>query len=243
MCGGAGAARILIEVVATAVSACFGRIPQEGLDRPLSRWAISRRSNLLWLSLSQGMPVGIAYGIWTACGVALVAVIRAIPVRRSADLGDGLRHRPHRRRRAHDRAGRRRALSAPASTITTAPSTGTESNPTRRLVASAMTPTSNGAPKKADPHQPGHHRQPRARAHAGQLIGPVHGGRYQRRDTQTRSREPRDRAGHNSEPPARRPCPRRRRILPSAPPARSPKRSTNRSPNSLPMNMNPTSAT
>jgi small multidrug resistance pump len=30
---------------------------------------------LLWLSLSLGMPVGIAYGIWTACGVALVAVI------------------------------------------------------------------------------------------------------------------------------------------------------------------------
>jgi small multidrug resistance pump len=30
---------------------------------------------LLWLSLSLGMPVGIAYGVWTACGVALVAVI------------------------------------------------------------------------------------------------------------------------------------------------------------------------
>jgi small multidrug resistance pump len=30
---------------------------------------------LLWLSLSMGMPVGIAYGIWTACGVALVAVV------------------------------------------------------------------------------------------------------------------------------------------------------------------------
>jgi small multidrug resistance pump len=30
---------------------------------------------LLWLSLSLGMPVGIAYGIWTACGVAMVAVI------------------------------------------------------------------------------------------------------------------------------------------------------------------------
>ena len=30
---------------------------------------------LLWLSLGLGMPVGIAYGIWTACGVALVAVI------------------------------------------------------------------------------------------------------------------------------------------------------------------------
>jgi small multidrug resistance pump len=30
---------------------------------------------LLWLSLSLGMPVGIAYGIWTACGVAMVAVV------------------------------------------------------------------------------------------------------------------------------------------------------------------------
>lgn len=29
---------------------------------------------LLWLTLSLGMPVGIAYGVWTACGVALVAV-------------------------------------------------------------------------------------------------------------------------------------------------------------------------
>jgi small multidrug resistance pump len=30
---------------------------------------------LLWLALSLGMPVGIAYGVWTACGVALVAVV------------------------------------------------------------------------------------------------------------------------------------------------------------------------
>jgi small multidrug resistance pump len=30
---------------------------------------------LLWLTLHLGMPVGIAYGVWTACGVALVAVI------------------------------------------------------------------------------------------------------------------------------------------------------------------------
>jgi small multidrug resistance pump len=29
---------------------------------------------LLWLTLALGMPVGIAYGVWTACGVALVAV-------------------------------------------------------------------------------------------------------------------------------------------------------------------------
>lgn len=30
---------------------------------------------LLWLTLRLGMPVGVAYGVWTACGVALVAVI------------------------------------------------------------------------------------------------------------------------------------------------------------------------
>ena len=29
---------------------------------------------LLWLTLSLGMAVGIAYGVWTASGVALVAV-------------------------------------------------------------------------------------------------------------------------------------------------------------------------
>ena len=29
---------------------------------------------LLWLTLALGMHVGIAYGVWTACGVALVAV-------------------------------------------------------------------------------------------------------------------------------------------------------------------------
>jgi small multidrug resistance pump len=30
---------------------------------------------LLWVSLRLGMPVGIAYGVWSACGVALVAVL------------------------------------------------------------------------------------------------------------------------------------------------------------------------
>ncbi len=31
--------------------------------------------SLLWVSLALGMPVGIAYGMWAACGVALVAVV------------------------------------------------------------------------------------------------------------------------------------------------------------------------
>ncbi|KUH93240.1 SMR family transporter [Mycobacterium sp. IS-3022] len=33
---------------------------------------------LLWLTLGLGMPVGIAYGVWTACGVALVALIARV---------------------------------------------------------------------------------------------------------------------------------------------------------------------
>jgi small multidrug resistance pump len=33
---------------------------------------------LLGLALGQGIPVGIAYGIWAAAGVALVAVLGAI---------------------------------------------------------------------------------------------------------------------------------------------------------------------
>jgi small multidrug resistance pump len=33
---------------------------------------------LLWITLRLGMHVGIAYGVWTACGVALVAVAAKI---------------------------------------------------------------------------------------------------------------------------------------------------------------------
>ncbi len=33
---------------------------------------------LLWLALSLGMPVGIAYGVWSACGVALVALLAKV---------------------------------------------------------------------------------------------------------------------------------------------------------------------
>jgi small multidrug resistance pump len=33
---------------------------------------------LLWLTLRLGMHVGVAYGVWTACGVALVAVAAKI---------------------------------------------------------------------------------------------------------------------------------------------------------------------
>ena len=33
---------------------------------------------LLYVSLGLGMPVGIAYGVWSACGVALVAVFARV---------------------------------------------------------------------------------------------------------------------------------------------------------------------
>ena len=49
---------------------------------------------LLSLSLSLGMPVGIAYGVWSACGVALVAIIAKFlfkePLTRLMGLGIGL---------------------------------------------------------------------------------------------------------------------------------------------------------
>lgn len=33
---------------------------------------------LVWVALSWGMPVGVAYGVWSACGVALVAVMAKV---------------------------------------------------------------------------------------------------------------------------------------------------------------------
>lgn len=33
---------------------------------------------LVWLALHLGMPVGVAYGIWSACGVALVALLARV---------------------------------------------------------------------------------------------------------------------------------------------------------------------
>ncbi len=33
---------------------------------------------LVWVSLHLGMPVGVAYGVWSACGVALVALLARV---------------------------------------------------------------------------------------------------------------------------------------------------------------------
>lgn len=68
------AGAILVEVFAT-----LSLRASEGLRR--KAWAVPVVAGyvtsfyLLWVALSLGVPVGIAYGIWTACGVALVALI------------------------------------------------------------------------------------------------------------------------------------------------------------------------
>ncbi len=216
------AGAILVEVFATlSLRASDGFRKKAWIAPIVAGYLVS--FYLLWVSLGLGMPVGIAYGVWSACGVALVAVTRALPVRRTADLDDGGRHRAHRRRRAHDRDGRGRALSAPASAITTSPAIGTASNPTRRLVASATTPTIKRCAEEADPHQPRQHRQPAARAHTGQLVGAVHRRRDQGGHPETRGGEPGDRAGRRRKS-QRRTHTRRG----DEPPARATERSPNR---------------
>jgi small multidrug resistance pump len=68
------AGAIAIEVVATLSLRASDGFRKKALIAPVVAGYLAS-FYLLWLSLSLGMPVGIAYGIWTACGVALVAVI------------------------------------------------------------------------------------------------------------------------------------------------------------------------
>ena len=68
------AGAILIEVVATLSLRASDGFRKKAWIIPVTLGYLAS-FYLLWLSLSLGMPVGIAYGIWTACGVALVAVV------------------------------------------------------------------------------------------------------------------------------------------------------------------------
>jgi small multidrug resistance pump len=68
------AGAILIEVLATLSLRASDGFRKKAWIAPVTLGYLAS-FYLLWLSLSLGMPVGIAYGIWTACGVALVAVI------------------------------------------------------------------------------------------------------------------------------------------------------------------------
>ncbi len=67
------AAAIAVEVCATlALRASDGFRKKAWLIPVIIGYLLSFA--LLSYALALGMPVGIAYGIWTACGVALVAV-------------------------------------------------------------------------------------------------------------------------------------------------------------------------
>ena len=68
------AAAILIEVIATLSLRASDGFRKKAWIVPVVAGYLAS-FYLLWVSLSLGMPVGIAYGVWTACGVALVAVI------------------------------------------------------------------------------------------------------------------------------------------------------------------------
>ncbi|MDA4088545.1 cation transporter [Mycolicibacterium hassiacum DSM 44199] len=71
------AGAIVVEVLATlSLRASEGFRRKAWIVPVVAGYAIS--FYLLWLTLALGMPVGVAYGVWTACGVALVAVIARV---------------------------------------------------------------------------------------------------------------------------------------------------------------------
>jgi small multidrug resistance pump len=68
----------LAGAIVTEVAATMSLRASEGLRKkrwiaPVAVFYITAFS-LLTLALAHGMPVGIAYGIWAACGVALTAI-------------------------------------------------------------------------------------------------------------------------------------------------------------------------
>ena len=67
-------AGILLEVFSTLALRASDGFRKRGWIAPVLIGYIFSFS-LVWLALHLGMPVGIAYGVWSACGVALVALL------------------------------------------------------------------------------------------------------------------------------------------------------------------------
>jgi small multidrug resistance pump len=65
---------IILEVCATLAMRASDGFRKRGWIIPVVIGYIASFS-LVSMTLSMGMPVGIAYGVWSACGVALVAVL------------------------------------------------------------------------------------------------------------------------------------------------------------------------
>ncbi len=71
------AAAILIEVFATLSLRASEGFRKRAWIAPVVIGYVASFA-LLSVTLSLGMPVGVAYGVWSACGVALVAVIARV---------------------------------------------------------------------------------------------------------------------------------------------------------------------
>ena len=71
------AGAIILEVCGTLAMQASDAFRKKGWIIPVALLFIVS-FGLLWVTLSLGMPVGIAYGVWSACGVALVALIARI---------------------------------------------------------------------------------------------------------------------------------------------------------------------
>lgn len=70
---------VLAAAIAVEVFATLGLRASEGFRKKvwIAPVALGYLASFygLWLTLRMGMPVGIAYGVWSASGVALVAVL------------------------------------------------------------------------------------------------------------------------------------------------------------------------
>lgn len=79
------AGAIVIEVAATLGLRASNGFRNRAWLIPVVTGYVVSFSMLSW-SLSLGMPVGIAYGVWSACGVALVAVLARVLFREPLTL-------------------------------------------------------------------------------------------------------------------------------------------------------------
>jgi len=68
---------ILLEVLATLGLRASGGFRKRAWIAPVVAGYVASFTLISW-TLSLGMPVGIAYGVWSACGVALVALLAKV---------------------------------------------------------------------------------------------------------------------------------------------------------------------
>ena len=84
---------IVFEVMATLSLRASQGLKKKKWIAPIAVLYLSA-FGLLAVALAQGMPVGIAYGIWAACGVALTAIGARVffkePLTKRMGIGIGL---------------------------------------------------------------------------------------------------------------------------------------------------------